>query len=37
VTIFPAKHTVTSMDTIKEIVPKIKKELEDRLNVFKNL
>ena len=32
--IFPAKHTVSSKDKIQEIIPKIKEELEDRLNTF---
>jgi len=32
--IFPAKHTVSSKDKIAEIIPKIKEELEDRLNTF---
>jgi excinuclease ABC subunit B len=32
--IFPAKHTVSSKDKIAEIIPKIKLELEDRLNTF---
>lgn len=32
--IFPAKHTVTTKDTINAIVPEIKKELEERLEFF---
>ncbi len=32
--VFPAKHTVSSKDKIAEIIPKIKEELEDRLNTF---
>lgn len=35
VDIFPAKHSVATKDKIEEIVPKIKKELEARLEVFK--
>lgn len=35
VTIFPAKHTVTTKDRIQKIVPDIKKELEERLKYFK--
>jgi len=34
-TIFPAKHTVTTKDRIEEIVPSIKKELDERLKYFK--
>ena len=34
--IFPAKHTVTSKDTINAIVPQIKKDLEERLKYFKD-
>ncbi len=34
VDIFPAKHTVTSKDRIKKIIPDIKKELEKRLEYF---
>lgn len=33
-TIFPAKHTVTTSDKIKNVVPKIQKELEERLKYF---
>lgn len=33
--IFPAKHTVTTKDRIEEIIPEIKKELEDNLKMFK--
>lgn len=34
VQIFPAKHTVTSKDTIEKVIPEIKKELEERLKYF---
>lgn len=34
VTIFPAKHTVTTKDRINLIIPNIKKELEERLKYF---
>lgn len=34
VEIFPAKHTVTTKDTINKIVPLIKDELADRLDFF---
>lgn len=34
VTIFPAKHTVTTDDRIKEIIPNIKQELNERLKIF---
>ncbi|MDD2907463.1 MAG: excinuclease ABC subunit UvrB [Candidatus Gracilibacteria bacterium] len=34
VTIFPAKHTVTTKDTIEKIIPNIKTELEERLKYF---
>ena len=34
-TIFPAKHTVTTKDRIEQIVPDIKKELDERLKYFK--
>ena len=37
VTIFPAKHTVTTKDTIEKIIPEIKKELEDRLEYFQSV
>ena len=33
--IFPAKHTVTTKERIAEIIPEIKKELEERLRFFK--
>ncbi|MDD3302861.1 MAG: helicase-related protein, partial [Candidatus Gracilibacteria bacterium] len=36
VTIFPAKHTVTTKERIAEIIPEIKKELEERLAYFKD-
>jgi len=32
--IFPAKHTVTTKDTIERIIPSIEKELEERLEFF---
>jgi len=35
VTIFPAKHTVTTKDKIESILPKIKEELDERLKYFK--
>jgi excinuclease ABC subunit B len=35
--IFPAKHTVTSKDRILEIIPEIKKELEEKLKYFKEV
>lgn len=35
VQIFPAKHTVTTKERITEIIPNIKKELEERLKYFK--
>jgi len=35
VDIFPAKHTVTTKETINRIVPEIQKELEERLEYFK--
>jgi excinuclease ABC subunit B len=35
VTVFPAKHFVTSPDLVAEIVPKIRAELEDRLRFFR--
>ena len=33
--IFPAKHTVTTKDTINAMVPKIQEELKERLDYFK--
>lgn len=36
VTIFPAKHTVTSKGRIEEIIPNIQKELNERLKYFKD-
>ncbi len=33
--IFPAKHTVSSKDRIEEIIPQIRKELDERLKYFK--
>lgn len=35
--IFPAKHTVTTKDTIERIVPQIKLDLEERLKFFKDV
>ena len=37
ITIFPAKHTVTTKDRIEKIIPDIKKELEQRLEYFKSI
>ncbi|MDD3144926.1 MAG: excinuclease ABC subunit UvrB [Candidatus Gracilibacteria bacterium] len=37
VTIFPAKHTVTTKDTIEKIIPNIKEELDDRLKYFQEI
>ena len=34
--VFPAKHTVTSKDTINAIVPEIQKDLDERLRYFKD-
>lgn len=34
VKIFPAKHTVTTKDTIDRIIPNIEKELAERLEFF---
>lgn len=36
VTIFPAKHTVTTKERINEIIPSIKTELDERLKYFKD-
>ena len=36
VEIFPAKHTVTSKDTINRILPQIQKDLDERLRYFKD-
>jgi excinuclease ABC subunit B len=33
--IFPAKHTVTTKDTINRIIPQIQEELQERLDFFK--
>ena len=33
--IFPAKHTVSSKDTINRIIPQIQKDLDERLKYFK--
>ncbi len=35
ITVFPAKHTVTTKEKINEIIPEIKKELDERLKYFK--
>lgn len=35
ITIFPSTHTVTSPEHIQQIAPKIQKELEDRIEFFK--
>ena len=37
ITIFPAKHTVTNVDRIEEMLPKIKNDLEERLEYFKGI
>lgn len=34
--VFPAKHTVTSKDTINRILPQIQKDLDERLKYFKD-
>jgi excinuclease ABC subunit B len=34
-TIFPAKHTVSSKDKINDIIPRIKEELDERLETYK--
>lgn len=34
VEIFPAKHTVTSKETIERVIPQIKADLEERLAYF---
>ncbi len=34
-TIFPAKHTVSSKDKINDIIPRIKEELDERLEIYK--
>ncbi len=34
VTVFPAKHTVSTKDQIKAIIPEIQKELDERLEYF---
>lgn len=36
ITIFPAKHFISSSTTIDEVIPKIKKELDERLEFFKS-
>jgi excinuclease ABC subunit B len=36
-TIFPAKHTVTTDNRIKEIIPNIQKELNERLKYFESI
>lgn len=35
-TVFPAKHFVTSPDVIQEIIPKIRAELDERIEFFKS-
>lgn len=35
VEIFPAKHTVTTLETIQKIVPEIQSDLDERLAYFK--
>jgi excinuclease UvrABC helicase subunit UvrB len=35
ITIFPAKHTVTTKDRIEAILPEIQKELDERLKYLK--
>ncbi len=37
VLLFPAKHFVTSEDTIEKILPKIKKEMEERVKFFESI
>lgn len=37
VEIFPAKHTVTTKENIESIIPKIKEELEKRLEFFQSI
>lgn len=37
VDIFPAKHTVTTKDTINKIIPLIKEELKDRLELYEKI
>ncbi|MDR2640456.1 MAG: hypothetical protein LBC61_03970 [Candidatus Peribacteria bacterium] len=36
-TIFPAKHTITTSDRIKDVIPKIQKELGERLKYFEEI
>jgi excinuclease ABC subunit B len=36
-TIFPAKHTVTTSDRIKDVIPEIQKELNERLEYFQEI
>lgn len=36
ITVFPAKHFISSNITIEEVIPKIKEELEERLTFFKS-
>ena len=35
--IFPAKHTVTTKETIDRILPQVKKDLEERLAFFQKM
>jgi excinuclease ABC subunit B len=36
-TIFPAKHTVTTNERISDVISNIKKELEERLAYFQEI
>ncbi|MDD2916560.1 MAG: excinuclease ABC subunit UvrB [Candidatus Gracilibacteria bacterium] len=36
ITIFPAKHFISTGTTIEEVIPKIKEELDERLEFFKS-
>lgn len=36
ITIFPAKHFISTGTTIEEVIPKIKQELDERLEFFKS-
>ena len=36
ITVFPAKHFISTSITIEEVIPKIKEELEDRLAFFRS-
>ena len=37
ITLFPAKHFITSPDMVAKVVPKIQKELEERVEHFKSV